>query len=399
MKERPGPIRVAVVCDYPEEGWASMDLTAEMVLDRLTSAHPAEVVATRVCPPFRPRLTRLPTLAGHPVSRNADRLFNRFVDYPRALSRIVRRGDHDLYHLIDHSYSQLVHTLPSWRSVVTCHDLDTFRCLFEPEAEPRPRWFRAMARRILGGFRKAAAVTCNSTTTRDAILSRRLLAPDRLAVVPMGVHPAFSPDPDPAADAEAARRLGPAGPPELLHVGSTIPRKRIDVLLDVFAEVRRTIPAARLVKVGGTFTTAQERQARDLGLTDSLVPLPFLPREVLAAVYRRASLVLQPSEAEGFGLPAIEALACGAPLLASDLPALREVACAAAVYRPVGDVPAWVGASLRLLDEHRSSPDARLNRRALGLSRARLFSWSEHASRLVGIYREVLSRPLHPDTR
>lgn len=395
MTLRPGPIRVAVVCDYPEEGWASMDLTAAMVLDRLAAEHSAGVVATRVCPPFRPRLTRLPGVGRRAVARNADRLFNRFVDYPRAIARSVRRGEHDLYHLVDHSYSQLVHALPPGKSVVTCHDLDTFRCLLEPEAEPRPRWFRAMARHILAGFQRAAAVACNSTTTRDAILSRGFLPPERLAVVPMGIHPAFTPDPDPESDAEAARRLGPPGPPELLHVGTTIPRKRIDVLLDVFAEVRRAVPEARLVKVGGAFTAAQERQARALGLTGSLVLLPFLPREVLAGVYRRASLVLLPSDAEGFGLPAVESLACGAPLLASDLPALREVAGDAAVYRPVGDVAAWTGAALSLLDERRTAPDAYLHRRARGLARARLFSWSDHASRLVDIYREVLSRSIH----
>ena len=70
---------------------------------------------------------------------------------------------------------------------------------------------------------------------------------------------------------------------------------------------------------------------------------PFLrPADrTLAAVYRRAALVLQPSEAEGFGLPVAEALACGTPVLASDLAVLREVGGEAAVYRAVGDVPAW----------------------------------------------------------
>jgi glycosyltransferase involved in cell wall biosynthesis len=124
----------------------------------------------------------------------------------------------------------------------------------------------------------------------------------------------------------------------------------------------------------------------------AVLPLPFLDRATLAAVYRRAALVLLPSEAEGFGLPAAEALACGAPLLASDIPAVREVAGAAAEYRPVGDVAAWADAALSLLH---AMPDARQARRASGIARARLFSWPVHADRLVDIYHEVLARLDH----
>ena len=391
------PVRVGVLCDYLEEGWPSMDLTAAMLLDRLRAEHP-EVDATPVRPPYRRRLTRLPVVGRHPAARNADRLANRFGDFPRHVAPMVRRVEFDVYHLIDHSYSQLVHGLPAGRTVVTCHDLDTFRCLLDPAGEPRPAWFRAMARRTLDGFRKASAVACNSASTRDAVLAHGLHPPERLRVVPMGVHPDCSPEPDPPADAEAARYLGEVGsggdaPVDLLHVGTTVPRKRVDVLLDVFAGVRRSLPTARLVKAGGALTDDQERRARELGVAGALVRLPFLPAPTLAAVYRRAALVLQPSEAEGFGLPAAEALACGAPLLASDLPALREVAGDAATYRPVGDVPGWVAAALILLAERHDSPGTRSARRAAGLTRARSFSWSAHADRLAEIYGELARGP------
>src|SRR5262249_58441189 len=97
---------------------------------------------------------------------NADRLLNRFWDYPRLLGRLARRGGFDLFHLVDHSYAQLVLALPPGRVVVTCHDLDAFRCLLEPGREPRPAWFRAMARRTLGGLRRAAFIACDSEATR-----------------------------------------------------------------------------------------------------------------------------------------------------------------------------------------------------------------------------------------
>ena len=110
--------------------------------------------------------------------------------------------------------------------------------------------------------------------------------------------------------------------------------------------------------------------------------MPFFEgRRPLAALYRRAALVLQPSEAEGFGLPLAEAMACGAPLLVSDLPVLREVAGDVASYSPVGDVPAWVAAALARLEEG--------DRRDAGLARSALFRWEAHADRLVDLYRAV----------
>lgn len=374
-------IRLALVCDYVEEGWASMDLVGDMILEHLRAGHAGEVEATRVRPAFRHRLGRLPAGRFRGAARNVDRLWNRFGDYPRAARKL---GDFDAYHLVDHSYSQLLHALPPGRAVVTCHDLDTFRCLLEPRREPRPRWFRAMAGRILSGFRKAAAVACVSTATRDALAERDLFPADRLHVIPNGIPDEFRADPDPAADAEAAALLGPPGPADLLHVGSTIPRKRIDLLLAIFAAIREARPDARLIRVGLPFTPEQARLADDLGLGGAIVALHGLSRPTLAAIYRRAALVLQPSEAEGFGLPVAEALACGAPVLASAIPALVEVGGEAVAYRPVGDIPAWQGAALALLEE---GPDARRARREAGIAGAGRYRWAAHVERLIPLYR------------
>jgi glycosyltransferase involved in cell wall biosynthesis len=396
----PPPIRLALLCDYPEEGWASMDLFGEMILGHLRRGHGGAVEAERVAPPYRHRLGRLPGLGRRGAARNADRLANRFLDYPAYLRRLVGAGRFDLYHLVDHSYAQLVHELPPGRSVVTCHDLDAFRCLLEPSAEPRPRWFRAMARRILSGLERASAVACDSEATREAILARGLLPPGRLRVVPAAVPPELRPEADPEADARAEGLLGPIDPdpdagPDLLHVGTTIPRKRLDVLLRAFALVRLARPGARLVRAGGRLTPEQAALAGELGVAGSVVTLPFLDRRTLAAVYRRAALVLQPSDAEGFGLPVAEALACGTPVLASGIPVLREVGGDAAAYAPPGEPDAWAEAALALLGERRDRPDAWHARRAAGLARAEGYRWTAHVDRLVSIYRAVLEgRPV-----
>ncbi|HEY2158802.1 MAG TPA: glycosyltransferase, partial [Isosphaeraceae bacterium] len=308
------------------------------------------------------------------------------ADYPRHLRRLARRDPFDVYHIIDHSYAQLALALPPGRAVVTCHDLDAFRCLIRPDLEPRPAWFRALARRALRGLRAAAAISCDSVATRSGLLEHRLVPDDRATVNYLGIAPEFAEAPDPEADAEVAGLIGPPGSPELLHVGTTIPRKRIDVLLDVFAGIRRARPGAILIKAGGRLTPQQAEQARALGVTGAIRQMPFFEgRRPLAALYRRTALVLQPSEAEGFGLPLAEAMACGAPLLVSDLPVLREVAGDVATYRPVGDVAAWVDAALARLDEGDRRRDA-------GVARSALFRWEAHADRLVDLYRAVAGR-------
>ena len=258
-------------------------------------------------------------------------------DYPRLASTLAARFD--LFHIVDHSYAQLVHRLPPERTIVTCHDLDTFRSVLDPELEPRSPMFRAMTRHILDGLRKAGHIACDSHATRDALVAKAGIAADRTTVVPNGPHPSCTPDAEPAADIDAARLLGPRGTyVDLLHVGSTIARKRLDLLLRVFDSLRTAHRQLRLVRVGGPFTAAQQALVRELGVGDSIVVLPALDRSTLAAVYRRSALLLMPSEREGFGLPVLEALACGTPVVASDVAALREVGGFAVAYCGLDDI-------------------------------------------------------------
>ncbi len=383
-------LKLAVICDLREEGWPSMELVAEMLIAQVSANYAAQFSAVKVCPPMNRRFTALPVIKRQRAAHNADRLLNRYWDYPRWLRN--RRGEFDLFHLVDHSYSQLLHELSAERVVVTCHDLDTFRCLLEPESEPRPAWFRWLIQRTLDGFRRAARVVCVSETTRQQLLAHGLFTPDRLTVIPNGVHPSCTPGSNFLADAEAARLLGEAdGSPLLLHVGSAIARKRIDVLLEVFARVRREFPRARLIRVGGPFTAEQMELAQRLQVAEAVTVLPLLTREVVAAVYRRATLVLLPSEREGFGLPVAEAQACGVPVVASDLAVLREVGGEAAIYCPISDSDAWSKTIAALLDERECNPMKWAQRRAAGLAGAAQFTWTEHARKLVTLYQELLA--------
>ncbi|HEX6912687.1 MAG TPA: glycosyltransferase family 1 protein [Longimicrobium sp.] len=376
-------LSVGVVADYAEEGWPSMDLAAELLVDALRAHTPYAPTL------LRPRMPRPfgRVLGGARAAHHADRVLGRHVAYPRWVRR--RAAEFDLFHVADHSYAHLVDALPPGRAVVTCHDLDAFRSLLEPAREPRPPWFRRMMGRVLRGLQRAAHVVCDSDAVHAELLSHGLLPPDRVSTVPLPAHPDFSPDADPAADAEAARLLGPVSPDviEVLHVGSTVPRKRIPLLLQAFAGIGRSAPA-RLVRVGGPLTPEQRRMAAGLGVGDRIAELPFLDRRTVAAVYRRAGLVVNPSEREGFGLPLVEAMACGAPVLASDLTVLREVGGGAVRYVASDDADAWsqaLAAELARL----AAPGAREAARQAALDRARRFTLAAYAQGIADVYDRV----------
>ena len=138
-------------------------------------------------------------------------------------------------------------------------------------------------------------------------------------------------------------------------------------------------------------TADQRRLVGTLGLDDSVTVLSFVERRVLASIYRRAALVLQPSDREGFGLPVAEAMTCGTPVVATDLPALREVGGPAATYCPAGDVDRWVAAVAALLEERATDAGRWRARQAQGIDWARRFDWQAHGRATMAVYREVLA--------
>jgi glycosyltransferase involved in cell wall biosynthesis len=246
-----------------------------------------------------------------------------------------------------------------------------------------------MSKRTLSGFRKAAKIICPSASTRENILTFGLVDPERVSVVANGAHPDFSIKPDGAADRKAEELLGPPRKSDLLHVGTTIPRKRVDTLLEVLALTRSKFPEARLIQAGGNLTQDQKALAIRLNVHNAILVLPHLERSVLASVYRRSAALLLPSEREGFGLPVVEAMACGTPVMASDIAALREVGGTAAWYCAVGDTRTWSASASLLLHECANDAEARSRRSAQCVERASRFSWTEYAKSMAAIYRDL----------
>ena len=255
--------------------------------------------------------------------------------------------------------------------MVTCHDLDAVQAALPAGAVPfAPSRFLASG--ILDGLARAAHVACVSQATSDELLATGRVEPDRISVVHAGVHPSCVP-------ADRRRRDAPAGR-FLLHVGSTIQRKRIDVLLRDLSGRADNFPELRLRRVGGvTDARAALRSRLSWGSLMRSSRPNISTRPALAACYRAARLVVLPSEREGFGLPVVEAMACGTPVVASDIPALEEVGGSAAVYCPVGDVDRWVETISALLREEQHEPSASRSGGRQSIANASRFNWNSYA--------------------
>ncbi|WP_310426783.1 glycosyltransferase [Chamaesiphon sp. VAR_48_metabat_135_sub] len=374
-------MKLGIVCDYDEEGWVSMNICAQMLHDGLLNSN-SGIYPAQIRPDFHWRFKYLNSVIGKHKSFNADRFINRYWEYPRHLRSC--RQNYDLFHIADHSYAHLVHSLPADRTGVFCHDIDAFRSIFEPELYTGTRSYREISKQILSGMQKAAIVFYTTNTVRQQIEKYQLVEPTRLVAAPLGVSPEYQIFPildDPIAS-ELTQKL--QGKPYIMHVGSCIPRKRIDVLLSVFAQLRDRLPELLLVKVGGEWSQSQRQQITDLNIRENIFHITNVPNQTIAALYQQAAIVMITSELEGFGLPIIEALACGSLAIASDIPALREVGGDAVIYCPVGDIYTWVDRAHRAIITPDFAPilSSRLRQSAL-------YSWEKHAQSVMAAYLKI----------
>lgn len=283
------------------------------------------------------------------------------------------------------------HDAPLFRhpspSVVTIHDLTPF-------VLPRafPAWKRLAGGVLVdGALRNADRVVTGSENSRDDILARAPDVAPRVAVIPHGVDSLFRPlEPEErTAVEERWDRLRPF----LLAVGSARPHKNLELAVEILAQVRATHPEVRLVIAGPQDRRVRSvlRRARARGVLDAVELVGALEDERLREAYALAELFLFPSLYEGFGLPPLEAMACGTPVVASDRGPLPEVLGDGAVLLDPLDREAWEGEATRLLDD----AGERRARVEAGLRKAREYSWDRAADETLAVLRDVAERGPH----
>jgi glycosyltransferase involved in cell wall biosynthesis len=301
------------------------------------------------------------------------------------LPRYIRRSKLDLFHGTNFD-------IPLWRrcaTVLTIHDLSH---LLHPETHEKRSVSRAR-RRLPLMARTADVIITPTESVRRAVCERLRTSPEKVFAIPEAARACFCPLT--FAETEGVRRrLGIDGD-FLLTVGTLEPRKNLSVLLNAFEEVIRARPQSNtlLVIAGGRgwlsgplFAAIERSPARDrILLTD------YLHDEDLRALYGSCQAFIYPSIYEGFGLPPLEAMACGAPVIASRIPAIEETTGGAALLfdpRSVGELAQKI---LELLDDE----DGENARRALataGQRRAAEFSWERTARLTWSVYETALQR-------
>lgn len=327
-----------------------MDLAAEQLAAHLSAIDGVEALLVR--PPLRLSLpTRSPSAL--------ERAFGRFIQLPIELS--MTRFKADYIHIADHSYGHLALLFPRDRVGIYCHDIDAYRALLPGSGASRARV--ALSELLLRGLRHARVVFHSTSSVREEILRHELVPAERLVQAPLGIASEFLRAP---VRSTAPRRY-------LLHVGSCIPRKNIELLLQVFASVRSRFPGFELVQIGGSWTESQRAYIEAERLGAHIAQRRGISREELSTVYADATAVLVPSRAEGFGIPVIEALACGTPVIASDIPVLREVGFEGVRFCSLTNVHEWT-----LAVEELCATDARPSSETRDRIRAR-YTWHSQA--------------------
>lgn len=258
--------------------------------------------------------------------------------------------------------------------VTVVHDLLPLR---SPEEYPRQQhYFRHYVPAVL---RESRAVIVSSESTRRDLVDFYRLPPDRLHVVLLG-H-----DPDRFAPAVPAST---DGVPYALFVGNVMPHKNLLRLVEAFAAGTAGVTARLVIRGWGRAAHVQALQERigALGIGDRVDWQPYAADEELPVLYRRARMLLLPSLYEGFGLTALEAMACGTPVVVSNRSSLPEVVGDAAVFVDPEDPLAIASAIHRLFTDDTLATSLAEH----GLARARLFSWERTARAVQAILHRVM---------
>ena len=269
-----------------------------------------------------------------------------------------------------------------WRRVITIHDLAFL--LYPETVTSESHAYYGQVRRAV---KVADAIIAVSQYTASDISLLLDVDPRKVRVIPNGVDPSLAPIVD-QAQLEGWRIRHSIDRRYILYGGTFEPRKNLPLLVEAFSRLRsdHDVLLVLLGARGWLFEPAFEL-IEALGLSDSVRVLEDQPREEWALAYSGAAVAVTPSLYEGFGLPVLEAMACGAPVVSSNASALPEVVGEAGLLFESGNIEALESAVRAVLED--SSVADRL--RAAGLARAREFSWARAAASTLAIYRELVA--------
>ena len=316
-------------------------------------------------------------LAGARTDVRATAFSSRWYYVPIGLPLAVLRDRVDVLHAM----FTVAPWCPARRIVLTVHDVcpDVHPEFFPPAIRRRFRWL------LLRGVGRATRIIVPSELTRRELVEHYPVSPDKIVVVPDGVRARMEADPT-----EPSEAFDPSEWPSdfALYVGRFHARKNIERLIEAFGRSRARRDGLRLVLAGRDLWSGERIAAhiRALGLEREVICPGHVPDATLGELYKRARLFAFVSVHEGFGIPPVEAMAHGLPVLASRISAMPEILGDAAHYTDPFDVEEMAGALDRVAGDSALRCD--LVRR--GRERAALYDWPGLARRTTQVYRDAV---------
>jgi glycosyltransferase involved in cell wall biosynthesis len=292
------------------------------------------------------------------------------------INGFIRSRKGRIKHIASQGYAFTAPFLRKGPVVLTCHDLIPW-IYYKIRT---PTW-KANVRSI----REIGHIIAISEYTKNELIGQLDIPEDRVYLIPNGIdHQKFHPITD-------AVRPGYLHPEDkvLLYVGSEEKRKNIGVVLRALKDLIREMPDVKLIKAGGPGTGISREpcinEINRLGLAKHVIFTGTISDTELLRLYNIADAFVFPSLIEGFGLPPLEAMACGCPVIASDRTSIPEVVGDAGILLDPEDPESWRKAMFRVLDE----PALRDNLKQKSLRRAALFSWEKCAQKTQELYHEI----------
>lgn len=322
-----------------------------------------------------------PLEAPGPNFRACEIPFSKRIVWSQLILPFSARSHHlDLFHATANHEMPMMINCPS---VVTVHDL--IPVLFPKTVPPR---HRLIFRTFIGpAIRRAKKVITDSEFVKKSLISRFGLPAAKLMTIPLAHDPVFSAPVTPVAIENVRHRYG-LKEKYVLYVGAMEPRKNIPALISAFAAISAQKMDWQLVIAGGGgwYKEKTMTAARASGLGERLVFTGFVDPGDLPSLYQGASIFVYPSIYEGFGLPVLEAMASGTPVLVSSPSALEEIAGDAGMTFNVDDADD-LGRKLSMLMQ---DEDERVRMSGSGIRRAALYSWKRCARETLAVYETVL---------
>jgi len=368
-------MKVIIFRDYKEENWHSMEVYADELIRHLRLLHiPRLHIQEYVAMPNMSAI--------FPASYKYMRQFFRYVINP--IGSLFQRGD--IFHISDHANTQLLLALDPAKTIVTCHDLTAPYWMMEHVPLTRKKRIRHVVERWrLGFLKRAAGIIAVSEATKQQMVDILRIPKSRITVIPEGVDKSFVRITKGSILCDAVKRLS-LPKKYILHVGTTYYNKNIEGLLNIFFDLARRDRLLFLVKSGDAWTDDQKRMIERSGFSNRVRHVGFVSSQDLPTLYSLAEALIHPSYAEGFGFTVLEAMACGCPVVVSDIPAMREMVQDAGVYIS----PSPTKQHMREIESLIASKAKRKTITQRGYLRSDTYSWDKTARKTYSLYQKII---------